>query len=61
MWVPPMLREGPNLERLLRQQSHLHVLEVTSVQCEPDSADYIRVSDTVNEVERDFVEHHKKV
>lgn len=43
MWLPAML-EKHHLPGLLKEDRHLHVLEVTCAQCAPDSADYIRVS-----------------
>ena len=36
--------ERKHLPALLKEDRHLHVLDLTCAQCAPDSADYIRVS-----------------
>ena len=43
MWLPTML-QADNLSAVLRQREPVEVLDVVSLQCDPDSDDYIRVS-----------------
>lgn len=43
MWLPRML-QASQLPSVLKRRSHMEVLNVTILQCSPDSADYIRVS-----------------
>ena len=45
MWLPHMLTDE-GLVLLLEAGRYLEVLDVACLQCEPDSADYIRVSGT---------------
>ena len=43
MWLPAMLT-AQGLIPMLKAEQYQEVLDMACVQCEPDSADYIRVS-----------------
>ena len=43
MWLPTML-QADHLPGVLNHREPIEVLDVVALQCDPDSADYIRVS-----------------